>query len=487
MLALLRSTRGAKEVSRHVRTLSTIAPSATFLDVGAAEQRNDLRSRLVRERQSQLASSSAECMFVFPWNGIRSSAEGLAIAHAVQEKYGPAKEVIFPRVRYVSRAQAATLSLNRRTPLSQDTDSITVFHSYFWLIFDHADVRKRLPEESAQIRVRVADLPRGDGNVGIEEMVRALGLSTDKEGSLKPQPPAEGKDEGSAAANDAADGYRDLDVRVEWASTSVLRLSHARAALAPLTFVFFLSLHAAFGPNEVLQPRRMLPIPDKRIPKFAAAWLAFDGFSPEAARGAHTPNLFRAREKWRALAPATATLSNDPSAAGTPSLVGEVGAEPAPVPEEELELEPEVGADMNVASRQWVPIFSHSPSSTLRPPTVPKSDVDIHNTTDDFAPITAAAAAVAPSAAAVAPAPTPAPAPSSSLESAMTEIPVGTKMSRRERILHLARQNAQTPLPELAERPQPVPEAEKSTGESEQEGKERTIRERLWRLVGGNY
>jgi hypothetical protein len=60
-------------------------------------------------------------------------------------------------------------------------------------------------------------------------------------------------------------------------------------------------------------------------------------------------------------------------------------------------------------------------------------------------------------------------------------------MSRRERILHLARQNAQTPLPELAERPQAVVEAEKSEGESEQEGKERTIRERLWRLVGGNY
>jgi hypothetical protein len=110
---------------------------------------------------------------------------------------------------------------------SQDTDSITVFHPYFWLVFDSPDVRKRLPEESAQIRVRVADLPRGDGNVGVDEMVRALGLSTDKGAApLKPHsPPAEGE-EGSSDVADAADGFRTLDVRVEWARTS---LSHARS------------------------------------------------------------------------------------------------------------------------------------------------------------------------------------------------------------------------------------------------------------------
>jgi hypothetical protein len=61
------------------------------------------------------------------------------------------------------------------------------------------------------------------------------------------------------------------------------------------------------------------------------------------------------------------------------------------------------------------------------------------------------------------------------------------KLSRRERILNLARQNARTPLPKLPEKPQPPPEAEKIDEESERQGKERTIRERLWRLVGGNY
>ena len=110
------------------------------------------------------------------------------------------------------------------TFFSQDTDSITVFHPYFWLVFDSPDVRERLPEESAQIRVRVADLPKGDGNVGVEEMMRALGLSTDKGAvPLKPDPPTEG--EGSA---DVADGYRTLDVRVEWARTSLFLFPSTR-------------------------------------------------------------------------------------------------------------------------------------------------------------------------------------------------------------------------------------------------------------------
>ena len=81
-------------------------------------------------------------------------------------------------------------------------------------------MRKRLPEESAQLRIYVEDLSRGDGNVGVEDMVRALELTTDQETSLKPPPPAEGEDEGSAA--EADEGPKPLDVRVEWARTSFL-------------------------------------------------------------------------------------------------------------------------------------------------------------------------------------------------------------------------------------------------------------------------
>ena len=50
---------------------------------------------------------------------------------------------------------------------------------------------------------------------------------------------------------------------------------------------------------------------DNVLCDFAAAWLAFDGFSPESARGPHTLNLFRARVKWRNFALQAALRADD--------------------------------------------------------------------------------------------------------------------------------------------------------------------------------
>ena len=83
---------------------------------------------------------------------------------------------------------------------------------------------------------------------------------------------------------------------------------------------------------------------------------------------------------------------------------------------------------------------------------------------------------------------TPMPTPAGTEETVAKQAqPRAAKLSRRERILNLARQNARTPLPKLPEKHQLPPEAEEIDEESERQGKERTIRERLWRLVGGNY
>lgn len=88
-----------------MRALSAAAqsagsPNATttteFLDSSTAP---DSTVETRRPKPPWRINSSVECMFVYPWDGIRSSAEGLAIARAVQDKYGAAKEVIFPRVR----------------------------------------------------------------------------------------------------------------------------------------------------------------------------------------------------------------------------------------------------------------------------------------------------------------------------------------------------------------------------------------------------
>jgi hypothetical protein len=87
-------------------------------------------------------------------------------------------------------------------------------------VFDNPDVRKLLPESSAQISVQVEDLPRGDGNVGLEDMMRGLGLSTSE------SPPAATETEASKDASDAPPGYKSLEVRLEWARTSLPFSSH---------------------------------------------------------------------------------------------------------------------------------------------------------------------------------------------------------------------------------------------------------------------
>ena len=98
-------------------------------------------------------------------------------------------------------------------------------------MFDNPEARKRLPEASAQVSIQVADLPRSNGNVGIEEMMRGLGLSSNKntdaphESESPPTPAETEASEASETSKDARDvppGYKTLDVRLQWASTSLL-------------------------------------------------------------------------------------------------------------------------------------------------------------------------------------------------------------------------------------------------------------------------
>jgi len=113
---------------------------------------------------------------------------------------------------------------DRRAFYAKDVDCVNVFQPYFWLIFDDPVALNRLPEENAQITLHVADLPWSDGNVGLEEMMRGLGLPTTDahHGALHPRPPKT-ETEPSGNTNDAPpEGYKMLDVRVERARTSLL-------------------------------------------------------------------------------------------------------------------------------------------------------------------------------------------------------------------------------------------------------------------------
>jgi hypothetical protein len=110
---------------------------------------------------------------------------------------------------------------------AQNVESVNIFQPYFWLVFDDPNVRKRLPEENAQITLHVADLPRGDGDVGLEEMMRGLGLyTTDNKdphhSSPHSSPPPTETDPSKNASDAPPEGYKTLEVRVEWAGTSLL-------------------------------------------------------------------------------------------------------------------------------------------------------------------------------------------------------------------------------------------------------------------------
>ena len=118
---------------------------------------------------------------------------------------------------------AATPADGRPPSYAQDADSVNFFQPFFWLVFDDPNVRKRHPE-ARKFTVHVPDLPQVDGNVGLEEMMRGVGLSTTdgKDSHHEPPPPTDGTEPSKNAGNAAPEGYKTVDVRVEWARTSLL-------------------------------------------------------------------------------------------------------------------------------------------------------------------------------------------------------------------------------------------------------------------------
>ena len=225
--------------------------------------------------------------------------------------------------------------------------------------------------------------------------------------------------------------------------------------------------------------------------RFSKTWLDFDGFSSESQRGPQTPNLFRAREKWRELAPATFASKYDDGNAITAAEAGSPSSQGIDLEEAEAGTELTTETRTNeIPSREWVPITLSTPHSQKRPipDPVPSKNIRYHDATptDSNSPFNAALAAAEATVADATTDVMPMPADTEETPANKAQA-VNAKLSRRQRILNLARQNARTPLPKLPEKPQLRPEAEDADEESERQGKERTIRERLWRLVGGNY
>lgn len=116
------------------------------------------------------------------------------------------------------------------SPTLQNEESVNIFQPYLWLVYDDPNAGKRIPEDNAQITVHVPDLPRDDGNVGLEEMMRGLGLyTTDNKdphhSSSDSSPPPIETDLSENASDAPPEGYKAVDVRVERAGTSLLFVS----------------------------------------------------------------------------------------------------------------------------------------------------------------------------------------------------------------------------------------------------------------------
>jgi len=170
-------------------------------------------------------------------------------------------------------------------------------------------------------------------------------------------------------------------------------------------------------------------------------------------------------------------VDEDPTGSVAAEMPLSQGSAETGTPESSTETGTHAQPKQDIPPLEWVPIplAPHSASSTSPTPQ------------NDDTPITTTTTAASDDSNTSAAAPTPTNEPTGT--EATDKVHLGPKLSRRERILHLARQNARTPLPDLAAKsqqsqPPPPPLTDEET---ERQGKERTIRERLWRLVGGNY
>ncbi|KAI0258848.1 hypothetical protein BC834DRAFT_974744 [Gloeopeniophorella convolvens] len=456
MLHLARTLRAARALARNSRALSS-APAAS--DASPAAPKDDAGAAAATPKPAPDSSvPPVSCMFVYPWGGITSPAEGFAVAHALQAEFGRAREVIFPR----------------------DPELPAGFQPFFYLIFDDRAVRALVPAESTTLQVQVPRVPRGDGNVGLEDMLRAFGVSAAPAPADTPSTTTVTATATATATTEPApaedDSTHTLDVHIQWSRNLPRDLAAPR-------------------------PTRREARPNPHASTTAAAWLAFGGFAPpgraprfEAARStwaaaARAPGVVAA-EQERAAALLAARVPGDGDARGLADALKradarvraeawaavraaqQARADADAAPELRVHAQPQMEAEVEMAEEQVEVEAAVEAEARALPPT----EWEPLSIPQD--PTTAAAAA---------PEPTPDPAPETPESEA-------SKMSRRERILHLARQNARTPLP-----PSAVPSAGETPSDpaaataagaaaaAEEEAKARTIRERLWRLVGRDY
>ncbi|KAI0062427.1 hypothetical protein BV25DRAFT_1825414 [Artomyces pyxidatus] len=319
--------------------------------------------------------------FVRPWRNIGSLTEAFVYVRALERHYGKIRDFRFLR----------------------DPDLMDRYQPFFWVVFESAESRNRIPKGSETIQVLVPTDPPREGGPGLDDLQGVM----------------QSVDYNPAATDPTRDtipeGWALVDVLVDHASGTIGRQNYGTRYKAAA------QIHRA---------------------RFSDAWTRWGGFSSVLPHEAlpPQPSLFAANAKWAAIAEETK---------GERANTEEEDAE-APQPVEADADEWRDNGRIEGSESFPAPPTEWEPLATPPPPVPPE-------------PLAAAE-----------PEPpekkTPAPAPVK-------------KLSRRERILQAARENARTPLPKI--KTSEEREAVRQTVEEVQAAKQQSISQRLWKFVGG--
>ncbi|KAH9949246.1 hypothetical protein B0H21DRAFT_729166 [Amylocystis lapponica] len=313
----------------------------------------------------------------------------------------------------------------------RDPDLPQLYAPFFWVAFRDAESYKRVPATSTMIKVEVPIVDRvRPGGVGLDDLqglISPQGYTDDIPGDVerlhRDYVPADGA---------AAPPTRVVEIRIE----------HSRK-------------------RYFLQPRDGVSARPGRF-QLREGFYSWGGFAPDTA-GRDAPRMRQAREKWEAFRQSRrSALGDAPPKTGPERAEHEHERDSGRDAWAQLE-----GGAVRVPGADVPPSLSVDAASPVleREPAIPVSAVSEGEPARTQVPVTE---------------------PASSARVPPAE-PLVPKLSRRERILAQARENARTPLPASVKATAEEREAERRKEYEEAERVRLSMRDRLFKIIGGKW
>ncbi|TFY63236.1 hypothetical protein EVG20_g6401 [Dentipellis fragilis] len=367
-------------------------------------------------------------VYVRPWNSMQTMVDGLAILQALERRYGRVVDVFYPRVRLSPSLYTTLLFHFLSVACASETDGAP----------QDADLRNNYMfffKITFHASVDPHIVPEDGEMLKIRVPDKPRGTPVAFEDLQRFLGARTAESDASTDLDAEAENWRVEDVRVERSNRQ-------------------LSSHSAMQSNAAV-PRQRASIRNE----FAHAWTGWAGFSTPADAPADvapptkdidpaTAHLHAANARWRRVA------------AQAKSQLVAMEADLDKVDAEVEELKKELAAESPV--EEWKPIRPREEKADVLTDVEAHADVraEVLETAEIEAKVEAEAEAVTP------------------------------KMSRRERILQQARENALTAKDEGVDAVTKTTADVKGQGaetEKEADVKLKSIQERLWKLVGAKW